>query len=259
MTYRSPLIVQPLKEVRRYLTASPQSRLRQLAALRQLDDRLLADIGVTRREASGGRSSRRNAVTTDLAAEAAGGPPMNEAILFCEPLVVVRDTTDADMPAIQAIYAHQVLHGLASFEEAPPTTDDLRSRRDRVLTAGLPYLTAEVNGRVVGYSYAAGYRPRPAYRDTVEDSLYVAEGMRGQGIGRALLAALIARCERGPWRQMVAVIGDSGNDGSIALHRRFGFRRVGTLEAVGFKLGRWIDTVLMQRPLGAGHQAPPGG
>jgi L-amino acid N-acyltransferase YncA len=171
--------------------------------------------------------------------------------------VVVRDATEQDMAAIQAIYAREVLHGIASFEEAPPTTDAMLARRAGVLELGLPYLAAELGGRVVGYSYATAYRPRPAYRFTVEDSVYVAQGMQGRGIGRALLSALIARCETGPWRQMIAVIGDSGNVGSIALHRQQGFRLIGTFEAVGFKLGRWVDTVHMQRPLGAGGDTLP--
>ena len=234
MTDRPMTIRKALQEAARYLAASQYSRLRQWEALRQLDDRLLADIGVAR----------------DTPPGAAEGHPVHAALAPAPaPGLLVRDTTDGDMPAIQAIYARHVLHGLASFEEAPPTAGDLRSRRDGVVRLGLPYLTAEWDGRVVGYGYASGYRPRPAYRDTVEDSLYVADGMHGRGVGRALLAALIARCEHGPWRQMVAVIGDSGNAGSIALHRRLGFREVGTLHAVGFKLGRWVDTVLMQRPL----------
>jgi L-amino acid N-acyltransferase YncA len=174
-----------------------------------------------------------------------------------EPPVVVRDASEQDMAVIQAIYAQEVLHGLATFEEVPPGTADMLARRASVLDLGLPYLTAEIDGRIVGYSYATGYRPRPAYRYTVEDSVYVAAGMQGRGIGRALLAALIARCEAGPWRQMVAVIGNSGNAGSIALHRQLGFRLVGTFEAVGFKLGRWVDTVLMQRPLGPGGETLP--
>lgn len=171
--------------------------------------------------------------------------------------VTVRDATESDMPAIQAIYAEAVLHGLASFEETPPTVEDMLSRRARVRDLGLPYLAAERDGRIVGYAYATAYRDRPAYRYTVEDSVYVADGMRGQGIGRALLTALVAACDAGPWRQMVAVIGDSGNSGSIALHESLGFRMVGTFEAVGFKLGRWVDTVLMQRPLGPGSAKPP--
>lgn len=169
-----------------------------------------------------------------------------------ESTVVVRDATNADFPAIAQIYAQEVLHGLATFEEVPPTANELLSRWASVLALGLPYLVAELEGQVAGYCYAMTYRPRPAYRNTIEDSVYVADGMQGRGVGLALLSALIARCEAGPWRQMVAVIGDSGNAGSIALHQRLGFRHVGTFEAVGFKLGRWVDTVLMQRALGAG-------
>jgi phosphinothricin acetyltransferase len=172
-----------------------------------------------------------------------------------ESTITVRDATNADIPAIEQIYAREVLHGLATFEEIPPTADELLSRRENVLALGLPYLVAELDGRVAGYCYAMTYRPRPAYRNTIEDSVYVADGMQGRGVGRALLGALIARCETGPWRQMVAVIGDSGNTGSITLHARLGFRHAGTLEAVGFKLGRWVDTVLMQRALGAGSGA----
>lgn len=183
---------------------------------------------------------------------------------------VVRDAEAEDMAAIARIYAHHVLHGLATFEEVPPTADDLLSRRDLLLSQGLPYLVATQDdahdappGRrrgqvVVGYCYASAYRPRAAYRHTVEDSVYVADGLAGRGIGRALLAALILRCEAGPWRQMIAVIGDSGNAASIALHERLGFRMTGTFEAVGFKFGRWVDTVLMQRELGEGQRTLPG-
>ena len=171
--------------------------------------------------------------------------------------IVIRSTTEADAAAIQAIYAHHVLHGLATFEEIPPTVDEMLARRAAVVERGLPYLSAEVDGVVVGYSYASAYRPRPAYRHTVEDSVYIAEGHHGRGIGRLLLATLIERCEAGPWRQMIAIIGDSGSVASIALHQRLRFERVGTLNAVGFKLGRWVDTVLMQRSLGAGHQELP--
>ncbi len=173
------------------------------------------------------------------------------------PLVDVRDAAAADMPAIQAIYAHHVLHGLATFEEVPPSVDDMVARRAAVLNAGLPYLAAWIDERVVGYAYATAYRPRPAYRHTIEDSVYVAQGSSGRGIGSALLRALIERCERGPWRQMLAVIGNSGNTGSIALHRSLGFEPIGTLHAVGFKLGRWVDTVLMQRALGDGDRSAP--
>ena len=171
---------------------------------------------------------------------------------------VIRGSAAHDIAAIQAIYAREVLHGLASFEERPPTVSEMASRRTDIIDAGLPFLIAETAGLVVGYAYAGRYRARPAYRHTLEDSVYVAEGARGRGIGAALLAAVIARCEAGPWRQMVAVIGDSGNTGSILLHERLGFRNAGTLMAVGFKHGRWIDTVIMQRPIGAGATTTAG-
>jgi phosphinothricin acetyltransferase len=174
-----------------------------------------------------------------------------------QPAALIRDADEEDLGAIARIYAHHVHHGLASFEEVPPTIEELRARRAAVLDSGLPCLAAELHGEVVGYAYASTYRPRPAYRYTIEDSVYVEEGLRGVGLGSTLLAALIERCETGPWRQMLAVIGDSANAGSIALHRRLGFRYVGNFEAVGFKLGRWVDTVLMQRPLGAGDGSRP--
>ena len=169
----------------------------------------------------------------------------------------VRDAHDEDLVAVQAIYAHHVLHGLASFEETPPSLQEMASRRAAVLSQRLPYLVATVGGRVVGYCYAAPYRARPAYRHTIEDSVYVADGMAGHGVGSALLRELIARCERGSWRQMLAVIGNSENAGSIAVHASVGFRMVGTFRSVGFKLGRWLDSVLMQRPLGEGDQTHP--
>ncbi|WP_421725775.1 GNAT family N-acetyltransferase [Bauldia sp.] len=173
------------------------------------------------------------------------------------PAIFVRDAAEEDFAAIQGIYADEVLRGLATFEEVPPTASELLLRRNAVLDLGLPYLVAEQDGTVVGYSYAALYRARPAYRYTLEDSVYVAEAARGHGVGGALLSVLIDRCETGPWRQMIAVIGHSGNSGSIALHRRFGFSDIGTHPAVGFKLGRWVDTVLMQRSLGVGHRHTP--
>lgn len=174
------------------------------------------------------------------------------------PAIFVRDASDADMVAVTKIYATHVLHGLASFEEIAPSLDEMKSRRASVLQLGLPYLVAELDGRVVGYSYATFYRTRPAYRYTVEDSVYVEDGLNGRGIGTTLLAELIARCERGPWRQMLAVIGDSGNAGSIALHRRLGFTPAGSLTSVGFKFGRWVDSVFMQRALGGGDSTLPG-
>lgn len=171
--------------------------------------------------------------------------------------ICIRDAISADMAAAQRIYEHYVLHGLATFEETPPSADELLSRRASVLALGLPYLVAEIDGQVVGYAYATGYRSRSAYQYTIENSVYVAEGLGRQGIGSALLSAVIERCEAGPWRQMIAVIGDRANVGSIALHQRHGFQHIGTLHSVGFKLGQWVDTVLMQRDLGRGDATLP--
>ena len=170
--------------------------------------------------------------------------------------VIIRETMDDDFAAIHAIYSEEVLQGLASFEEVPPTIDELRTRRNDIVSSGLPYLTAELNGQIAGYCYAAPFRPRIAYRYTIENSVYVAGEKQGKGIGQALLGGLIAACETGPWRQMIAVIGDSDNTESIALHQKFGFRPIGTLDDTGFKLGRWVDTVLMQRALGPGGDTP---
>ncbi|MFM0660464.1 GNAT family N-acetyltransferase [Paraburkholderia sediminicola] len=170
---------------------------------------------------------------------------------------VIRDAAEADLPTIQAIYAHHVLTGVASFEEIPPSVDDLRTRLASVRSHGLPYMVAEIDGEVAGYCYATPYRPRAAYRHTIEDSIYIGDAYRGRGLGRALLQALIERCETGPWRQMVAVIADGGSGGSLSLHTQLGFELTGTLKAVGFKHGRWLDTTLMQRILGAGDSSLP--
>jgi L-amino acid N-acyltransferase YncA len=169
----------------------------------------------------------------------------------------IRQAAETDVPDIQRIYAHFVRSGRASFEEEPPDVAEMARRRAGVLAAGLPYLVAARGRALLGYAYATAYRPRRAYRFTVEDSVYVAPDGHGQGTGSALLGALIAACEAGPWRQMIAVIGDSANAGSIALHRRHRFEPVGTLRSVGFKHGQWVDTVLMQRALGPGDGAPP--
>src|SRR5262249_48323112 len=151
--------------------------------------------------------------------------------------------------AVARIYGHHVSTGAASFELEPPPADEILRRFRSIVEAGYPHLVAELEGRVVGYAYASAYRPRPAYRTTVEDSIYVEAGREGQGVGRALLARLIADCERLGFRQMMAVIGDNV-PASIALHLAFGFREVGVLTAVGYKLGRWCDSTLMQRALG---------
>jgi len=171
--------------------------------------------------------------------------------------IAVRAATEADMTAVQAIYAHHVLHGLASFEEEPPTVDEMKARHASVLARVLPYLVAESERQILGYSYASPFRPRPGYRYTIEDSVYVREDAHGRGIGTALLGQLIPLCEAGPARQMLAIIGDSANTASIALHRRFGFEMIGTCKSVGFKLGHWVDTVYMQRALGQGNTSLP--
>jgi len=170
---------------------------------------------------------------------------------------LVRPSLDADLPAIAAIYAHAVVHGTASFELEPPGEAEMARRRAAILEGGFPYIVAEIDGAVAAYAYAGPYRPRPAYRFTVEDSIYVAPDRQGRGVGRALLAALIETCEGAGFRQMVAVIGDSASRGSIRLHEAMGFRRSGLLEAIGWKHGRWLDGVLMQRVLGEGADAPP--
>ena len=171
--------------------------------------------------------------------------------------ILVRPATAANIPAITAIYRHHVLHGLATFEIEPPDAIEMALRHAAVLELGLPWLVAEINGVVAGYAYASVYRARPAYRYTVEDSVYIDKDHAGNGIGSALLPALIDGCERAGRRQIIAVIGDSDNLASIRLHEKFGFTHVGTLPAVGFKFDRWVDSVLMQRAVGNGRLALP--
>ena len=169
----------------------------------------------------------------------------------------IREATLADMPAVQALYAHYVLNELATFELVPPSLEEMCARRQAILDNGLPYLVAELNGGIVGYAYAATYRPRPAYRYTVEDSVYLLPGHTGQGIGAALLAEVIRRCEQGPWRQMVAVITQGGTTGSADMHRKLGFVEVGRMPDVGYKFNRWVGTLVMQRALGEGGKSSP--
>jgi phosphinothricin acetyltransferase len=171
--------------------------------------------------------------------------------------ILVRPSSKSDLDAISAIYAHAVTHGTASFELEPPDKLEMVRRRAALMEGGYPYLVAEKDGAILGYAYAGAYRTRPAYRSTVEDSIYVAPSAQGQGVGRLLLAALIEECERRDFRLMVAVIGDEESTGSIGLHRRMGFEPVGILKGIGYKHGRWLSTVLMQRPLGRGMQEPP--
>jgi phosphinothricin acetyltransferase len=196
---------------------------------------------------------------------------MNAARPSPQPGFAVRDARSEDLSHVQRIYAHHVRHGLASFEETPPDLAEIARRHEAVVRLGLPYLVAEAGGssahagtlatdagrNLLGYAYAAPYRPRPAYRFTLEDSIYVDEAAAGKGVGRALLAELIRRCEGLGYRQMLAVIGDSGNAGSIGLHGALGFKRAGLFKAVGFKFGRWVDSVVMQRALGPGEETLP--
>ena len=171
--------------------------------------------------------------------------------------IVIRPAGLGDMEAVTAIYAHAVLYGSASFEVDPPSCAEMQARYQAIVEKGFPYLVAEQNTQLIGYAYANAYRPRPAYRFTVEDSIYVHPDHQGKGVGRALLAPLIDAATALGMRQMIGVIGDSQSAGSIALHRSMGFEPVGVARAVGFKHGRWLDQVLMQKSLGAGDTTPP--
>jgi L-amino acid N-acyltransferase YncA len=173
------------------------------------------------------------------------------------PGFTVRDASSADLADIARIYDFHVLRGLASFEDVPPGEAEMRRRYADVRERGLPWLVAAAAGGVRGYAYAAPYRLRTAYRYTLEDSIYIDPNAMRRGIGRALLTELLARCAVTGHRQMIAVIGDSGNVASITLHERLGFRRVGLLPATGYKFGRWVDSVLMQRELGGGAATLP--
>lgn len=161
----------------------------------------------------------------------------------------VRASTVSDVPAIQAIYAHHVLHGTGSFEEEPPSVDVMKERWLAVAERGLPWLVAEIDGAIMGYSYARPYHERSAYRFTVEDAVYVAPDGGRRGVGRALLTQVLGQCAGAGYRSMVAIIGDSANHGSIGLHRALGFRPVGVLQGVGLKFGRTLDSVIMQKSL----------
>jgi L-amino acid N-acyltransferase YncA len=173
-----------------------------------------------------------------------------------DPEHLIRPTVEADLPAVQAIYAHHVLTGAASFELDPPDLEEICRRWTAVVAGSYPHLVAAEGDEVLGYAYASAYRPRPAYRYAVEDSVYVQAAHHGRGIGRLLLRCLIEECERRGFRQMIAVIGDN-LAASITLHARLGFEHAGRVRAVGYKFGRWCDTTLMQRPLGAGDSAAP--
>jgi L-amino acid N-acyltransferase YncA len=169
----------------------------------------------------------------------------------------IRPTSAADLPAITEIYAHAVLYGTATFELIPPDLAEMTRRFAMLTEGGFPYFVAAHEGRVTGYAYAGAYRPRPAYRFTVENSVYLAPASHRRGIGMQLLERLIAACEARGYRQMIAVIGDSDNAGSIGVHTKCGFQMIGTHPNVGFKFGRWLDTVMMQRALGDGGSTLP--
>jgi phosphinothricin acetyltransferase len=169
----------------------------------------------------------------------------------------IRPTTAADLPSITNIYEHAVRFGTATFELIPPDLTEMTRRFDALMDGGFPYLVATLDGRVAGYAYASPYRPRPAYRFTVENSVYLQPAVHRRGIGLKLLQLLIDECELRGYRQMIAVIGDSANAGSIGVHSRCGFQMIGTHPNVGFKFGRWLDTVMMQRSLGEGDRTLP--
>lgn len=171
--------------------------------------------------------------------------------------LLIRPSTPEDLPAITAVYAHAVLHGTGTFELEPPDEAEMATRREGVLANGCPWLVAERGGLVLGYAYANLFRPRRAYRFCLEDSIYLAPQARGQGVGRVLLAELLARCEALGARQMLAVIGDSDNAGSIGVHRALGFQDAGVLKASGWKFDRWLDVVILQRALGTGDGTSP--
>jgi L-amino acid N-acyltransferase YncA len=171
--------------------------------------------------------------------------------------ITIRACAEDDMRAVAEIYGHHVLHSTATFELDPPSLEEMMRRRRVIVEGGYAYLVAEADSGVVGYAYAGAFHGRPAYHFTVENSVYVREGCKGRGIGMRLMQALLAACEQRPFRQMIAVIGDSANQASIELHARLGFRRIGTFRSVGFKFGRWLDTVHMQKELGAGDRTPP--
>ncbi len=172
------------------------------------------------------------------------------------PALLIRPSTLDDLPAITAIYAHAVLHGTGTFEIEAPDEAEMARRRDDVLSKGLPWLVAQVDDQVLGYAYANHFRPRRAYRFCLENSIYLAAQARGQGLGRLLLTELVGRCEAAGARQMLAVIGDADNAGSIGVHAALGFEHCGVLKAAGWKFDRWLDVVLMQRSLGHGHARP---
>ena len=172
-------------------------------------------------------------------------------------MIQIRPSHDADVAALTAIYSHHVLHGTGTFETDPPSAADMAARRADVLSKNLPYLVAERDGELLGFAYCNWFKPRPAYRFSAEDSIYLADGARGQGLGARLLAALSQAAEAVGVRKLIAVIGDSANAGSIGVHRAQGFSHVGVLKDCGWKFGEWRDVVLMEKVLGEGSTTRP--
>ena len=170
---------------------------------------------------------------------------------------LIRPSTEQDIAAVTRIYAHHVLHGTGTFETTPPSETEMATRRGDVLSKGLPWLVLEDNGQVIGFAYGNWFKPRPAYRFSVEDSIYLAPEAAGKGLGRALLAELLARLQAGGVRKVMAVIGDSANAGSIGVHAALGFDRVGVVKSCGWKFDRWLDIVLMEKTLGEGDSTRP--
>ncbi len=170
---------------------------------------------------------------------------------------IIRPSRDEDVPAIASIYAHHVLHGTGTFETTPPTLQEMAARRADVLGRGLPWLVAEADGEVAGFAYCQWFKPRPAYRFSAEDSIYLSPSAAGRGLGRRLLGELAREAEAAGIRKLIAVIGDSANAASIGVHRALGFEPVGTVRSCGWKFGRWLDIVLMEKSLGAGDRLPP--
>ncbi len=170
---------------------------------------------------------------------------------------LIRASREDDLPSVTAIYAHHVLHSTGTFETEPPSLADMTARRADVLAKGLPYLVAEEAGVVTGFAYGNWFKPRPAYRYSVEDSIYLAPGQQGKGLGRLLLSELLVCCEAVGIRKVMAVIGDSANAGSVGVHRSLGFSQVGVIDSCGWKMGAWRDIVIMQKTLGAGDTEPP--
>ncbi|MEY9106340.1 L-amino acid N-acyltransferase YncA [Bradyrhizobium yuanmingense] len=192
--------------------------------------------------------------------EAAQPLPAPQGTLYPSPMSApdIRPTTEADLPAVTAIYQQAVREGTATFELEPPDLSEMTRRYRALIDGGYPYFVAMLDGRVAGYAYAGAYRPRPAYRFTVENSIYLDPSFHRRGVGSMLLERLIVECEARGFRQMIAVIGDSANAGSIGVHTRCGFKMIGTHPSVGLKFGRWLDTVMMQRDLGEGASTVPG-